>query len=627
MNSFKLSEMHTYDEAKIEMMLRKLNKAYYAESKTLVSDECYDKIKDFMQLHYPENKVLKEVGHEEVQRKHKTMVALPYWLGSMDKIKNSETDLKKWLNKNYMGENVVISEKLDGVSALYVIGNGDPKLYTRGNGSKGQDISHLISSVIDFKRISISKTSIVIRGELIIKRHDFTNLINKNIVEHQSNARNVVSGIVNAKKPNQNILKVVRFVAYEVIEPPNLPTLDQLQLLKSFNCNNVDHFVLTKNELTIEQLTTKLTKHKQSSEYEIDGLIITNNISNRRNVDGNPKYAFAFKIQSEDVEVTVTHVEWNISKDKYLIPIIHFNKVYLTGVEIQKTTGFNAKYIYDNKINQGTRLTITRSGDVIPYVKEIIQSSAQPMMPDVEYFWIESGVHIYSLNDELIHKKEFENLLIKLDIDGVNTQLINKLYENGITTIRKVLDIDKEKLLTIGGIKDKKATNILSSICKLKENLNIESLMVSSNLFGRGIGVKTIHSILNKYPDIFSEQITIGGLNEIIGIDMKTSKLFLSNIDKFKTFINDNDLQQYCAPVNKHIEQNNIHVCFTGGKDKELINLFDQKRIIVDNAINKNVSYLITSDENSVSTKTKYAIKHNIKIVTKQNMIEILNSL
>ena len=87
MNTFKLSEMSTYDEEKIENMLITLNEAYYANSKPLVTDNVYDTIKDYMQLHYPTNKILKKVGHDEIQRTHKTIVTLPYWLGSMDKIK------------------------------------------------------------------------------------------------------------------------------------------------------------------------------------------------------------------------------------------------------------------------------------------------------------------------------------------------------------------------------------------------------------------------------------------------------------------------------------------------------------------------------------------------------------
>ena len=152
--------------------------------------------------------------------------------------------------------------------------------------------------------------------------------------------------------------------------------------------------------------------------------------------------------------------------------------------------------------------------------------------------------------------------------------------------------------------------------------------MVASNLFCRGIGVKTIQSILKRYPDIINEQVTLGGLNEIIGIDMKTSKLFLSNIDKFKIFITCNELGKYCKVFRQtKNETSQIRVCFTGGKDKALMTLFNKKNIVVDNTMNCKVNYLITNDPSLVSTKTKYAEKHNIEIITKENMMIKLNTL
>ena len=68
----------------------------------------------------------------------KNKVKLPYFRGSMDKIKPDTDALEKW-KKKYKGK-YVISGKLDGVSALYTTENGTRKLYTRGNGKECQDV-------------------------------------------------------------------------------------------------------------------------------------------------------------------------------------------------------------------------------------------------------------------------------------------------------------------------------------------------------------------------------------------------------------------------------------------------------------------------------------------------------
>lgn len=66
-------------------------------------------------------------------------------------------------------------------------------------------------------------------------------------------------------------------------------------------------------------------------------------------------------------------IEWNISKDGYIKPTIILEPTNIGDVEISRTTGFNAKYIYDNNIGKGTIVKLIRSGDVIPHIVEIIK--------------------------------------------------------------------------------------------------------------------------------------------------------------------------------------------------------------------------------------------------------------
>ena len=64
----------------------------------------------------------------------------------------------------------IIDEKLDGIFCLIVYNNKEIKIYTRDNGTEGQDISHiktLIKGVSDIKDINIT-----VRDELIISRKD-----------------------------------------------------------------------------------------------------------------------------------------------------------------------------------------------------------------------------------------------------------------------------------------------------------------------------------------------------------------------------------------------------------------------------------------------------------------------
>ena len=68
-------------------------------------------------------------------------------------------------------------------------------------------------------------------------------------------------------------------------------------------------------------------------------------------------------------EGVVDHVIWNVSKDKYLKPKIKLkHSLCCNGSNIEYVTGFNAKYIIQNRICNGTRLSVGLSGNVIPHI-------------------------------------------------------------------------------------------------------------------------------------------------------------------------------------------------------------------------------------------------------------------
>ena len=110
--------------------------------------------------------------------------------------------VKKWIQK-YKGS-YVVSCKLDGISALYVYDKNkkEEKLYTRGNGTIGQDISYLIKYINFPKNISKNINGAMITGEIIISRHNFKQYFSDNY----ANSRNFVAGLVNRNFDKNNIL-------------------------------------------------------------------------------------------------------------------------------------------------------------------------------------------------------------------------------------------------------------------------------------------------------------------------------------------------------------------------------------------------------------------------------------
>jgi NAD-dependent DNA ligase len=250
-----------------------------------------------------------------------------------------------------------------------------------------------------------------IRGELIMSKNNF-----KTIADKMANARNAVSGIINTKKPDAKMLSLIDFVPYWVLSP-QLKISEQLKYIekKDFTPKSVYYELFDK--ISLNDLSEKLIDGRKNYKYEIDGIVIIDDSKiYSQEVGSNPSYGFAFKqlLTDQIAESTVVDVIWEVSKDKYIKPKIKINTVELLGSEITFATAFNAKYIVDNNIGPGAIVKIVKSGDVIPYIQEIIKPSEtlKPKMPNMKYIWNDTKVDIIA--DEL-------------DEDTMNKIIIKKL--------------------------------------------------------------------------------------------------------------------------------------------------------------------------------------------------------
>ena len=150
------SFLKTLSEKDIENMIKIADDHYYGKNKPLLQDETYDVLRYWAEEKYPKNEIIQK-GHEGIQVGDDKKVQLPYYMPSMDKIKPDTKALSNWQIK-YTGP-YVLSCKLDGVSGLYSTEGDESKLYTRGNGKIGQDVSHLIPylNLPKDKRIMLTK--------------------------------------------------------------------------------------------------------------------------------------------------------------------------------------------------------------------------------------------------------------------------------------------------------------------------------------------------------------------------------------------------------------------------------------------------------------------------------------
>lgn len=607
------------DEDSVAALIQKANYDYYNSEAPLFSDQLYDLIKDYLEELNPKNPILKNVGAAVGTDERKE--ELPYFLGSLDKVKTDEKALTKWLGQ-YQGQ-YVVSDKLDGNSALIYWKGCQLKLFTRGDGVIGQNVSHLLSFIRNIPKFA-GREEIAVRGELIISKSDFEKIKHKG-----ANARNMVAGLVNAKLPDLEVAKVTQFVAYEVIHPKVSPS-EQISKLKSMGFVGV-HSSIHK-DIDVNKLSSVLVERRDKSEFEIDGIVVFHDAVHKR-VRENPSYAFAFKSvhTMQKAEVTVTHVEWNLSKDGYLIPVVNFNEVKLAGVTIKRAHGFNGKFILDNKIGPGARIIIMRSGDVIPYIMEIISpaETGNAQMPDVRYVWSKTNVDIMIPLDEKDNEElKFKNLeyfFDKIDVKGLSAGNLKKMFDSGLTSIQKIFSASIADMSRVNGFKDKTATKMVDALQERRKTLDVITVMDGSNIFGRGIGRKRIELITAEIPRILKERYvpSVTELTSIKGVERTTAEQFIVHLPRFIEFVEESDLQFVFNKENtlrdlpSNIPQTfaGQKLVFTGFRDAYLEKYVTIRGGVLVGSVSKNTTMVVKKDSENDSGKITKARELGISVI------------
>ena len=611
-------------EKELTDILKEAIQKYYQETtESLLSDNQYDILREYILKKYPNNKTA-NTQHTEVKL-DKSKVKLPYEMWSMDKIKPDTKELEKFKSK-YSGP-YVISCKLDGVSALYSTEEDSPKLYTRGDGKYGQSIDHLI----EYLNLPTDK-NITLRGELIIKE----TLFQEKYSSKYSNSRNFISGLVNKKKilkDDISILKDIDFVGYEVIRPENLKPSEQLNLILSSNGNCVKFIdSINSEELTNEFLSEKLVNWRSNYEYTIDGIIcIDDKVYPRESK--NPNHAFAFKmvLSEQSAEAKVLDVLWSASKDGFLKPRVQIEEVNIGGAKINYATGFNAKFIEDNKIGVGAVIKIIRSGDVIPKIEEVITQAEKPLMPKEKYTWNETHVDIMlenKDNDENVKLKNIAGFFKAIGVEGLGEANIKKIIKVGGNSIGKIIAMTISDLMKVDGFKEKMATKIYKSIQKQITKSSLATIAAASNIFGRGFGEKRIELILKELPNIIiedsSKQEKINKLKVIDGLGRKTSEQFVEKIPEFKKFINEAKLEDKLSKKespkkspkkDQPLSNKIVLLSDVKGKKKVTEKIEELGGEVVTN-ISKNVNLLIVGSLDDETSKMKKAKEYNIEIIS-----------
>jgi DNA ligase (NAD+) len=489
--------------------LRAAAAAYYNGGELKMDDDTYDALVERLRETDPANPFLSEIGAPPPEG----AVPLPHPMPSLDKAKPGQDALGRFLN---LGHPLLLSEKLDGLSALWM--PASRRLYLRGDGRVGQDISHLVGlGVQGLRPAPISGSAVAVRGELARQasladaspaggpavRGEL--VVPRTTI--QTLARSWVNGVIHQKVPIAADVARLHFVAYDLLDPKGLTRSQAFTWLANQGYELPWFRVVA--TATETDLAAALKERRTVGTYDTDGIVVAHDREPVRPAPGkNPKDAVAFKMPLAEQSATTTleEVVWKPSAQGYLIPTLRFQPVEIGGAKIEFCTGHNARVIVDKGLGPGATVRIRRSGDVIPTLDAVLAAApgGAAMPPPGTWKWLNdletTATHIIATTaTDAQTVAKLQHFFKVLGVASMGPANCEALVKAGLTGPGAIGAATAEKLSEVLGPKTGAAlyVNLRTAVTTASEI----TLMMASSCMPRGVGESKLKSLLDTYPD------------------------------------------------------------------------------------------------------------------------------
>ncbi len=629
----------------LEKLITKYQNSYY-NGEAEIEDSEFDALWDELKSLDKENPVLLKIGSDSGNFEKANHV-MP--MGSQEKASSPE-EFYKWVEKHLYDE-YLVEYKLDGASLELQYKNGHLlRAVTRGNGTVGDVITNnalkmknVYSELKDAEGKVFDFTG-GIRGEVIM-----THYIHQKFYSDKANCRNAANGLM--KKKDGEGCENLCLITYDVWategEQPYLDEEDKLNWLKKFGfetsplkiCKTYDDVINYRNEVM---------ETRKNLEYDIDGLVIKERAVNHEDALRNrPDRQIAFKFSLDEAVSILRNVEWNETGATYT-PVAVFDPVELNGTTVKRASLVNTNLINSLKLKIGSHVVVVKRGEIIPKIINVVDSENTSECKEIEVpkicsvcnsVLIDEGTRLYCPNKncskKVLHQlKKWIQVCDLRDVgDTLITQLFNSNVVKSISDLYKLtVDVLTPFFLNEESISQEKkslgAEKVYNSI-QSRKNISLSKFIAGLDI--EGIGETVMEKIEGAGYDSIEKlfSLTVEELSQIYGFAEIMAKTFVDGINENKDEI-ENLLKSYITIESKSKDGklNGLSFCFTGElvsiKRAEAQNLVKQNGGTVKSSVVKGLSYLVTNDTSSGSSKNKKALELNIPVLTEKEFLDLL---
>ncbi len=497
------------DDDKLLEFLELANILYRA-GEQLITDQQYDFVfLEELRNRLPDHPFLQTVEPEPLTEA-KT-VDLPFRMLSTEKAYEFAA-IERWVNRidKAAGECGVgfatlvfrATPKLDGFAAY----DDGVKLYTRGDGRRGTDISRVFERGL---QVAGDGARGLGPGEIVVSRSYFL----ENLADMFENSRNFQASLIKEK----------------TLEPPAAEAI-RLKKAVFYPFNLLPSWQGTWRELAagFDDIIDLLW---QKTDYDVDGIVIEIVDEKIKEFMGatrhHHRWQIAFKRNTETAEVEVLRVVAQTSRSGRVNPVAEVEPTRLSGALIKRVTAHHYNMVRQQGIGPGARIRLSRSGEVIPKIEEVLV----PAIPELPETCPSCGLPLIWENDYLLC---INNLNCPAQItnsiehffkvlgnnDGFGPSSIRKIYAGGVATIPGIYRLREEDFVLLG-FGPKQAENMVGQLQRSRaEPIEDWRFLAAFGIYRMGMG--NCEKLLGFFPleSVFAltraDIITIKGFSEKI---------------------------------------------------------------------------------------------------------------
>ena len=398
---------------------------------------------------------------------------------------------------------ITTEPKIDGLAIALVYERG--RLIqgaTRGDGFRGENVTENLRTIGDIPKALNGgyPERFEVRGEVYMSRSGFEQMnaaIGEQNIEREAlgkkplplyaNPRNAAAGSVRQKDPSVSAGRPLAIFVYQLgwCDGPRPDShFETLQWLGGMG------FIVNPGMRLHEGLTAAHERigwwehQRERLDYDIDGVVLklddTREWDRLGYVGREPRWATAFKFPPQQRTTKLRRIAVNVGRTGVLTPFAVLEPVTVGGATVSMATLHNEGDIRRKDIREGDTVIVQRAGEVIPQVVGPVLS----LRTGGEREWsmpaacpacgaaaakeeAEAATYCTNASCPAQQIRLIEHFASRgaMDIEGLGERMAAALFEGGLARdVAAIYDLTAGDLMTLPGIKEKSAANLLAGI-------------------------------------------------------------------------------------------------------------------------------------------------------------------